>query len=71
MWKDQYFLDLRVFFTDDTGTKRPTKRGVFIPADQLGMLRAAVDKAISTLEFSGTDTEDEEPPLPEDPGDGV
>lgn len=49
-FKGKKYLDLRIFYTTDTGaTWLPTKKGVTVSPENLELLKDAIDKAISEL----------------------
>ena len=49
-FKDKKYLDLRIFYTTDSGnTWLPTKKGVTVSPDNLELLKDAIDKAITEL----------------------
>ncbi len=49
-FKDKKYLDLRIFYTTDSGaTWLPTKKGVTVSPDNLELLKEAIDKAIIEL----------------------
>ena len=49
-FKDKKYLDLRIFYTTDSGsTWLPTKKGVTVSPENLELLKEAIDKAIVEL----------------------
>lgn len=49
-FKGKKYLDLRIFYTTDTGaTWLPTKKGVTVSPENLELLKEAIDKAITEL----------------------
>ncbi len=49
-FKGKKYLDLRIFYTTDTGaTWLPTKKGVTVSPENLELLKDAIDKAITEL----------------------
>lgn len=49
-FKGKKYLDLRIFYTTDTGaTWLPTKKGVTVFPENLELLKEAIDKAITEL----------------------
>lgn len=51
-FKDKKYLDLRIFYTTDSGaTWLPTKKGVTVSPDNLELLKEAIEKAIVELKI--------------------
>ena len=48
-YKGQMSIDLRIYYRDQHGNLRPTKRGVRIPFEQLASLRKALRKVEEAL----------------------
>lgn len=49
-FKGRKYLDLRIFYTTDTGASwLPTKKGVTVSPENLELLKDAIDKAIAEL----------------------
>ncbi|RLE45585.1 transcriptional coactivator p15 [Candidatus Woesearchaeota archaeon] len=44
-YKGHHFLDMRVYFEDDSGNWRPTKKGIAIPPEQLAGIMELLAKA--------------------------
>jgi len=50
-FKGKKYLDLRIFYTTDTGaTWLPTKKGVTVSPENLELLKDAIEKAIAELQ---------------------
>lgn len=50
-FKGKKYLDLRIFYTTDTGaTWLPTKKGVTVSPENLELFKDAIEKAIAELQ---------------------
>jgi len=54
-WKNQTYVDLRVYFVDDEMAEQPTKKGITLNVELLGELRKAVDAALVAVEMGEDD----------------
>lgn len=45
-WRGEERLDIRTFYTTDSGERRPTKKGVSIPCEQIFEFLTALHEAI-------------------------
>ena len=48
-YKGHEFIDVRVYYEDDTGEWRPTKKGIAIPTDKAEELLALIKKAYGEI----------------------
>jgi len=48
-FKGKKYLDIRVFYQDDSGEFKPSKKGVALSPELLGELEAALSKVKETL----------------------
>ena len=49
-FRDHKFIDCRVYFEDDSGTWRPTKKGIALKSDCIGEVIEALQTASKALE---------------------
>ena len=52
-FKGHKLLDIRVWYQDDHGEKKPTKKGISIAASLFPELKAALEKAETVLKDKG------------------
>jgi len=50
-WKNQTYVDLRVYFVDDEMAEQPTKKGITLNIELLSELRKAIDAALAEVEL--------------------
>jgi len=43
-YKDRKYVDIRIYYEDDTGDWRPTKKGITLPPDRVSELAEALGK---------------------------
>jgi len=54
-WKNQTYVDLRVYFVDDEMAEQPTKKGITLNVELLSELKRAVDAALAAVEVGEGD----------------
>jgi hypothetical protein len=52
-WKNQHYVDIRVFFLDEEKAEHATRKGLTLSTELLPQLRSAIDAAISAIEDGG------------------
>jgi len=52
-WKNQNYIDIRVYFIDQEKAETPTKKGICLSAELLPELRLAIEKAMLAVDEEG------------------
>lgn len=48
-YKGRYYIDLRVWFQDETGTFKPSKKGISVSVERFPELRKGLEKLLEGL----------------------